>query len=117
MANPWDNAVLCKRSATLTTYVVAISQPKRRNGRCWAAFCLSCRRRNGESSAGGLLGAPATYEVPRKAGNPADARQPCPGLDDVDVDVARHGPVDHHREHQSGKGAKARPGGNESIKH
>ena len=59
------------------------------------------------SRAGGLLGAPATYEVPREACNPTDAHQPCPGLNSVDV--AQSGPMDHHRERQSDKGAKTRP--------
>lgn len=67
-------------------------------------FLLSPER---VSRASGLIGAPATYEVPRQASNPTDAHQPCPGLNCVDV--ARRGPVDHHPDHQSGNGAKAGP--------
>ena len=59
------------------------------------------------SKAGGLLGAPAIYEVPRKACSPTDAHQPCPGLNSVDVD--RRGPMDHNRERQADSGTETRP--------
>jgi hypothetical protein len=53
-----------------------------------------------------LLGVSAAYKVPRQTSDPADAHQPCPSLNGVNV--AWRCPVDDHREQQPGNGAKTR---------